>query len=210
MRFAVAADHIHVIPCGVDLERLASVPSAPFDGGPPLLVCVARHKPVKNLGLLLEACAQLRERRVEFRAILIGDGPCRPAIEAAVERFELGTCVSLEGALDHDAVLAWWRRASVAVLSSRREGLPVCLIEAAACGVPAVATQVGGTGELIEHGMTGLLTPPDDAPALAGALARLLTEPELAAAMGSAAQKRIERDFSLDRQVDAMLRLWSA
>jgi type III pantothenate kinase len=117
--------------------------------------------------------------------------------------------VHFAGAQDHAQVLAWWQRAHVAVLTSENEGMPVSLMEAAACGVPAVASAVGGIPELVQHGVTGLLTPPGDAPALADALQELLEDRPRAAAMGRAARARVEQYFSLSRQVDALLNVWS-
>jgi glycosyltransferase involved in cell wall biosynthesis len=95
------------------------------------------------------------------------------------------------------------------VLPSENEGMPVCLMEAGACGVPAAATAVGGVPELVQDGLTGLLTAPGDPEALAAALVRLLAEPELASRLGRAARQRAEETFSLRSQVNCLLRLWS-
>lgn len=204
--FGVPAVHIHVIPCGVDTKRFRPRGK---QLKPPHIVCVARLKPVKNLGLLLEACAGLQARGVEFRCVLVGDGPCRNELEAARVRLGLGQVLELVGAAEQAEVLVWWQQAAVAVLTSENEGMPVSLIEAAACGVPAVATAVGGIPELVEDGVTGLLTPPGDVQALTVALERLLQDPELAARMGATARRRVEERFSLARQVDHLLALWA-
>jgi len=82
-------------------------------------------------------------------------------------------------------------------------------MEAAACGVPVVATRVGGVPELVEDEVTGLLTPPDDATALAGALARLLGDTALRKQMAAAARRRAEEKFSVRQQVDSLLALWA-
>jgi glycosyltransferase involved in cell wall biosynthesis len=121
----------------------------------------------------------------------------------------LESTVQMVGAADQSEVLAWWQRASVAVLTSEREGMPVCLMEAAACGVPVVATAAGGIPELVVDGVTGLLAPPGDRIALAAALQRLLENPDMAARMGAAARKGAKRRFSVSRQVDRLLQLWS-
>jgi colanic acid/amylovoran biosynthesis glycosyltransferase len=204
--FGVPAAHIHVIPCGVDGERF-SPRGERLE--PPHVVCVARLKPVKNLGLLLEACAALQARGVEFRCVLVGEGPCRDDLEAMRARLGLGQVLELMGATKQDGVLAWWRRATIAALTSTSEGMPVCLMEAAACGVPAVATAVGGIPELIEDGVTGFLTAPGDAGRFAAALERLLRDPDLVARLGAAARRRAEERFSLTRQVDGLLALWA-
>jgi glycosyltransferase involved in cell wall biosynthesis len=98
--------------------------------------------------------------------------------------------------------LAWWRRASIAVLSSEREGMPVCLMEAAACGVPAVAPAVGGIPELIEDGVTGLLFPPGNAAVLAKCLMRLHADRSLRARLGAQARAVAERRFDLSKIAD--------
>ena len=87
--------------------------------------------------------------------------------------------------------------------------MPVCLMEAAACGVPTVATAVGGVPELVEDGVTGFLVPPGDTAALAAALQKLMQDFSLAARMGEASRRRAEDHFSVSGQGDRLLALWS-
>jgi glycosyltransferase involved in cell wall biosynthesis len=195
-----------VIPCGVDTARFR--PAGTSRAAERRIVCVARHAPVKNLGLLLDACAVLRARGVSFRCVSVGDGPSRVELEQQRRRLGLEETVEFAGAADQDEVLGWWQQAAVATLTSESEGMPVCLMEAAACGVPAVATAVGGVPELIRDGVTGLLTRPGDAEGLATAWQCLLENEERAALMGRAARRRVEEHFSIARQVDALLQLW--
>ena len=203
----VARSHIHVIGCGVDLDRFCP-------GGepaePPTIVCVARLRPVKNLTLLLEACAILRARSVRFRCVIIGEGDARVELEALRDRLGQTAIVDLPGSADQREVLSRWRVAAVATLTSHSEGMPVSLMEAAACSVPAVATAVGGVPELIEDGVTGVVVPPGDATSLAGALERLLRDAALRTKMGDAARQRAEREFSRRRQVSRLVNLWSS
>jgi len=216
--FGVPRERICVIPCGVDtaifrpLERepetaVAMRPQAAAQS--PLIVCVARHEPVKNLRLLLEACAILRDRVVDFRCVMIGDGASHDELAGIRARLNLEPRVEMIGAAERATVLAWLRRASVAVLSSHNEGMPVSLMEAGACEVPVVATRVGGIPELVEDGVTGILTAPGDAGALADALQRLLADQPLRATMGQVARRRIAATFSLTAQVDSLQALWS-
>src|SRR5947209_3025942 len=204
--FGVPTAQIHVIPCGVDTERFR--PQG-LRAEPPHIVCVARLKPFKNQKLLLQACAALQSRRVEFRCVLVGDGPCRGELEAIRARLGLARVVELAGAAEQAEVLAWWQRATIAALTSTSEGMPVSLMEAAACGVPAVAVAVGGIPELIDDGVTGFLTPPGDAGKLAAALERLLCDPDLVARLGAAACRRVKERFSLTGQVNRLLALWA-
>ena len=202
----VESSQIQVIPCGIDVGLFR--PGGPRPE-PPHVVCVARLVPVKNLGLLLEAFAELRSRGVRFRGIMVGDGKSRAELEAMHARLGLQETVQMVGAADQAEVLAWWQRASVAVLTSEREGMPVCLMEAAACGVPAVAPAVGGIPELVEDGVTGLLAPAGDRAALVTALAWLLENRESASRMGDAARMRAVHRFSVSHQVERLVKLWS-
>jgi colanic acid/amylovoran biosynthesis glycosyltransferase len=205
--FGVPAEKIHVIPCGVDTERFQ--PNG-RPAGVPHIVCVARLAQCKNHKLLLEALAILRDRGVEFRCVLVGDGPGREELDGLRKQFQLVPWVELVGAAEQDEVLAWWQRATIAVLSSESEGTPVSLMEAGACGVPSVATAVGGVPELIADGVTGFVTRPGSAGALAEALERLLRNPVLARRLGAAARLRVSEKFSLARQVDSLLALWTS
>lgn len=204
--FGVPAAHLHVIPCGVDTERFQ--PQGPR-AEPPLIVCVARLVPFKNQGLLLEACVLLRAHEVKFRCVLVGGGRCHDELEARRANLELGHLVELVGPAEQAEVLAWWQQAAVGVLASNSEGMPVCLMEAAACGVPVVSTEVGGVRELVEDGVTGLLVPPGDVGALAAGLERLLRDPALAARLGAAARQRARERFSVAQQADRLLSLWA-
>ena len=205
----VPADKLRIVSCGVDTEQFHPSPSKPSGNDLPLVVCVARHVKVKNLGLLLEACALLRERGVKFRCISVGDGICRSELEAQRTALGLEDVVEFVGAQEQRAVLEWWQQADIAVLTSENEGMPVCLMEAGACGVPAVATAVGGVSELVVHGETGLLSPAGDARAFADAMLELLQYPSKAAAMGGAARERVKLKFSLRTQVDDLLAVWT-
>ena len=207
--FGVPPSRVRIIGCGVDTGFFCPR-SGPVSGvSAPLLVCVARHVRVKNLPLLLRACARLLDWGVDFRCVLVGDGPCRGELEELRSGLGLGTVVQFAGAVEQSEVLRWWQEATIGVLTSDNEGLPVSLMEAAACGVPVVATAVGGVPELVADGITGLLAPAGDAEALANALRRLLGSSDLRARMSAAARRRAEEQFCLATQVDRLLALWA-
>ena len=211
-QFQVPRDHLRVIPCGVNTDEFApaALPIAVAHNPALWLVCVARHVAVKNLGLLLDACAELRRRGVEFRCAMIGDGPLGDELLAKRDELKLQSLVTLPGALDQAEVLKWWQRAAVGVLSSQNEGMPVCLMEAAACGVPVVAPSVGGIPELVQDGVTGLLTKANDLNSLATALQRLLCDSDLRIRLGQAARRRAEQSFSVHQHVIKLMELWAA
>ena len=202
--FGIPPERVTVVRCGIDLEMFRP------NGRPtePLVVCVARLNPAKSLEVLLESCALLRDRGVRFRCVVVGEGPCRVDLVRRQTELGLDGVVELVGAAPQHEVLAWWHRASVAALSSAREGAPVCLMEAAACGVPAVAPAIGGVPELIDHGETGFVTSPGDPNELADALERLLVDPALRERLGAAARRRAEERFSVALHVDRLLQVW--
>jgi len=210
--FGVPRSRVHVIPCGIDTKLFQPAPDAQRqkrNGHVPLIVCVARLAKVKRLTLLLEACALLRARHASFRCVLVGEGPCRGELEEMRARLQLEPWVELMGAATQGQVLEWWQGASVGVLTSENEGMPVSLMEAGACGLPVVATAVGGIPELVASGRTGLLAPSGDASALAAHLEKILQDPPLAAALGVAARRRVQELFGVSRQVDRLLGLWT-
>lgn len=207
-KFGVARNRIQIISCGVDTELFQPGPVTERSV-PPLLLCVARHVAVKNLGLLLEACVALRQRAVAFQCVLVGDGPLREELLAKRQAMGLDALVAMPGAAEQGAVLHWWQRASVGVLTSQNEGMPVSLMEAAACGVPVVAPAVGGIPELVSNEETGLLAGPADPASLVDALERLLRDERLRKRMGETARQRAVEKFSVRQQVEQLLSLWA-
>ena len=198
---AQAADKLQVIHCGVDL---ASLPRADGVASPSLeILCVAALRAVKGHRHLIEACRLLRSSGLSLRCHLVGGGPLERTLRREIERAGLREQVLLHGPLPRADVLARMRASHVLVQPSivdragRREGIPVTLMEAMACGLPVVASRLSGIPELIEDGRSGLLVPPGDARALAEALARLRSAPELCAELGRNARARVEAEFDL-------------
>lgn len=200
LRIGVAAgtcdpERTVVIHNAVDVQ--AALRAQP-DEGEVLVVSVGRLKYPKDMRTLLEAAAQVPGT---WTLEIVGDGPEREALESLTsERLRL---VGERG--DVPALLAG---ASVFVLSSRSEGLPISVIEAMAAGLPVVASDVGGLRELVENGVTGILVPPGDAGALGDALGRLVGDPQLRRAMGDASRARAEALFDLPAFRQAHLDLY--
>lgn len=201
-------ERIHVIPCGVPVDWF--VPTAHAPTVPPTIVCVARLERVKQLATLLAACTLLQKSQIDFQCVVIGGGACEEELHEMCQRFGVAQRVRFLGPLDAHEVRQWWQQACIAVLTSSSEGMPVSLMEAAACGVPAVATRVGGIPEFVVDGATGILVDPGNVLELAAALERLLVHPDLAARYGRAARQRAVEVFSLERQVDSLLHVWAS
>jgi len=163
-------------------------------GERPLLVFAGRMTAPKALGVALEAVAQVPEVDLE----LAGDGDERAALEARARELGLDGRVRFLGPLTRDEVLALFRSADAALLSSAWENFPHTLVEALAVGTPAIATAVGGVPEIVADGENGLLVPPGDPAALAEAIRRFLADEPLRSRLTAAAAPSAER-FSAGR-----------
>lgn len=194
---------------GVDLARFHP-PATPRE--PDLFLAVGRLIDKKGFADLAEAAARLRDQGHRFRCLLVGEGPQRGALEAAIAARGLGEELRLLGALPQEAVLDLMRRATAFVLPCRivddgdRDGLPTVLLEALASGLPAISTAVAGIPEIIEDGRTGLLVPERDPAALAAAMRRIL-DPGPRRELAAQGRAKAEAAFDLARNV-AVLRQW--
>lgn len=160
-----------------------------------VFVCVASLTPVKRHVDLLDAFRILRDRRPDARLLLIGDGPLRGAIEAQRDALGLGAAVSLLGNIaDVETLLP---AADVGVLASSTEGMSNALLEIMACGLPVVATAVGGNPRLVADGVVGRLVPALAPDAFAAAMVDLAESPVLRSNLGDAARRFVEQEYSL-------------
>ncbi|MCA9503578.1 MAG: glycosyltransferase [Spirochaetaceae bacterium] len=204
------ADRVCVIHCGIEPDRFESAMPGELRGGRLELACIGTLHAVKGQGVLLEACAQLERADIAFRCHLVGDGPDRAALERRVHSLGLDEHVVFHGRQPRAVVRGLLARVHVAVAPSvptadgRREGIPVVLMEAAACGLPLVASRLSGIPELVESEQSGLLVEPGDVDGLAAALARLAREPETRVRLGRAARARVEAGFALAANVERL------
>jgi glycosyltransferase involved in cell wall biosynthesis len=171
----------------------------------PVVAMVAVMREGKGHDVLLEAAALVRKRHPQALFVLAGDGPLRPAIERMASG-ALAQAVRFMG--ERSDVPEIMCAADMVVLPSLSEAFPTVLIEAAMAGRPAVATRVGGIAEIVEDGRTGLLVPPSNPIALAGALMRLIEHPDEAAAMGRAAAAKARAEFTIARQAERTLAVY--
>jgi glycosyltransferase involved in cell wall biosynthesis len=203
------------IPNGVDADRFAP-PSAMarhssrqalgLDDAALVFGCVASLTPVKRHVDLIEAFASVHAKLPAARLLLIGDGPLRAAIGEQIATLGLQDAVELLG--DRSNIETLLPALDVALLTSSTEGMSNAILEAMACGLPVVATSVGGNLQLVEHQVTGLLVPAANPVALAEAMLLLAETPALRHRLGDAARTRIERDFSLDAMAHSYDRLY--
>jgi glycosyltransferase involved in cell wall biosynthesis len=177
-----------------------------FEDDQLVIGCVANYLPVKRHDLLIEAFASVVKSFPNARLALVGDGPMRPAMEARIMAEGLDKRTRLVGSVaDAPSIIGAF---DIAVQASRSEGLPNALLEAAAAGLPIVATAAGGTSEIVRDGDTGLLVPIEDPAALASALLRALTDAELRRRLGGSARARVATVFAMDRFVSEFADLY--
>jgi glycosyltransferase involved in cell wall biosynthesis len=206
----VPAGRVHVVPNGVDPDRFAPPPPRPRDA-PFTVGFVGTLKPWHGLDALVEAFELLRRQQPGARLLVVGDGPGRPGLEAALVARGLSERSRITGAVNPAAVPPLLREmdAAVAPYPDLRPFYfsPLKVVEYMAAGLPVVASRVGQVAQTVEHGVTGLLVPPGDPGALAAALTRLAGDPGLSCRLGRAARERAARQYSWDRVADRILAL---
>jgi glycosyltransferase involved in cell wall biosynthesis len=155
---------------------------------------VGRLEPQKRFDLLIEAFAALHAGRPALRLLIAGEGSCRAALEAQIARLGLGGVCRLAG---QTADISGFHHAlDLFVQSSMYEGTPNVVLEGMALETPVVATDVGGTAELLRDGIDGWIVRPQDLAALTDAMRQALADPEATASRAAAARRRVERDLS--------------
>lgn len=194
------ASKVRVVHTGVDPRRFVPAPKEVHPEGVHILT-VARMAPEKNPLGLVTAAKVLRDKGISVSWRWIGDGPMMDRVRKAIEGSGLTGMVSLMGWVSHAQIITHYHWADILVLGSLREGLPVSVMEAMACGVPVVATAVDGLPELIITGVNGLLVPPSDPEVLADAVASIVMDRNKRLRMGSAARQTIMEGFDLRTNV---------
>lgn len=212
-REGIPASRLVVIRNGVEVpalpaaeERAAVRAGWQVDAGDLVLGCVSNYKEGKGLELLVEAFGRLLAEHPATRLVLIGEGPLRARLAAAATRLGIADRTILHGlAADPRPLLGGL---DVFVHPSDTEGLPNAVLEAAAAGLPIVATDAGATREIVIDGRTGLLVPVGDRDGLVRALARMAGDGTLRAQLGRAAREHARTAFGMDRLVEETAALY--
>jgi glycosyltransferase involved in cell wall biosynthesis len=173
----------------------------------PLVICVARLHPQKDLRTLIAAVPSIRARHPRVQVRIVGEGPERERLEGAIRAAGLSGCVALSGS-SHNAADEM-AAADVVVLSSLWEGNPVVIGEAMRLARPVVATAVGAVPTLVTDGQTGRLVPAREPDRLGHAVADLLADPEAAARMAQQGQRDVTGRLGTSVLVDAVERVYA-
>ena len=198
-RVGLPRDKVEVVHYGLD-ELPGAWGANPPDPVPPdarVLLCVCRLEPQKGVDVAIRALAEVPDAYL----VVLGEGPQRGELELLAA--ELGVPVYMPGRVPD--VAAWLRRTDLLVHPVRWEGFGLALLEAMLASVPVVATRVSSIPEIVVDGETGLLVPPDDPAALAGAVTRVLADP---AGYGERGLARARSEFSVAKMADRTLAIY--
>jgi glycosyltransferase involved in cell wall biosynthesis len=204
------AARLHVMRNGVDLDRFAVLDQNTMRGelgiyGAPVLLTVGNLQEHKGQRLVVDAFAQLRKRQPAARLLLVGEGPDRAHLERQIAAAGLAGAATLVGAVPNTDLAKWYSAADVLVLASSREGWPNVLLEAMACGTPAVASRVGGVPEIVQSAVAGRVVAERTGAAFAAAIEDLL-----AARNERSRVRQYAEGFSWDRTSQDQLSLFNA
>lgn len=216
-RYHLAPDRkIAVIPNGIDpgpppwaTRARQRAEAREMLGLPPdaiVIGTIANFYQTKALDVLLHATALVADEQPALRLVIVGDGPERPLVERLISELSLHERVTLTGqVVDGRQLLPGFDQF---VLASRKEGMPLALLEAMAAGLPVIVTSVGGMPEVVNYGHAGLIIPPEDPEELAAAILDLIASPDLAETLGREARERVESTFTEQRMTDQTIALY--
>jgi glycosyltransferase involved in cell wall biosynthesis len=207
-----SAAKIYRIYNGIDLEPFPDL-LPPTANAARRIISVGRLVSFKGFAHLIDACAELARRGLDFTCEIIGDGPLRDDLQAKIDMLNLSPRVSLLGSLSQGAVLEKLRSADIFALASvtdpqgASDVFPTVIIEAMTAARPVVSTRLAGIPESVVHGETGFLVSPGDTTELAQALEQLMRDPGLRSRLGRAGRARVEEHFRIEHTVTPLVEL---
>jgi len=207
-----SAEKIYRVYNGIDFTQFPER-RAESSSGLVRIVSVGRLVEFKGFENLIDACALLRSKQLDFTCDIIGAGPLRDRLAAHIAELQLGNIVTLRGSLNQGQVFHELRSADIFVLPSiidqagASDVFPTVIQEAMASERPVVSTRLAGIPETVLNGETGLLVTPGDVEALANALEKLIHDGELRVRLGAAGRKRLERYFQIGTTIEPLMDL---
>jgi len=210
-RLGLAERSVEVTPMPVDAD-LFEAGRVAAKASPPRVLFAGNLLPSKGVDVLIAAVAQLRDRGIACELRILGGGPAREQLLADISARDLAGVASIAAFVPQSQMPMEYGAATVTVLPTRgqAEGLGLTLVEALLAGSAVVGTPAGGIPEVVEDGVTGLLTPDGDPSALAERLARLLQDEPLRLRLTTEGLNRVRRTYSLDATVNRFLSLFDA
>lgn len=207
-----SSDKIHKVLNGIDLSRFMPPQSRGKD--PFTFLCVARLVEKKGHQYLLEACRDLRDKGHRFSCLMVGSGRLQKQIEDQIREYKLQNTVHLLGPHSQDEVLLRYHQSNAFVLpccvapDGNKDGLPVSMVEALACGLPVITTPMTGNPEVIKENENGHLVPFEDPEALANAMQKLLTDKSHYQQLSERARPSVEEQFNMEKTSKKLAQLF--
>ncbi len=203
------AERVHLVYHGIDSERFAPAAAASTPHLPTVMA-IGRFKRKKGFDVLIKSCALLIAEGTELHCEIVGYGDEKPLLQALIRQVGIDDWVSLRDPIDHAELAGRLQHASIFVLPCRipedgdRDGIPNALLEAMACGIPVISTNVSGIPEVIEAGANGLLVAPDDFIALASAMRGVLMDADFGSRLGRAARTTVLDRFNWHKNTERL------
>ncbi len=208
-RFGIDPARIYVVPNTIDTESFRPAEAGEIAPHPPTVLYVGKVAPVKGAAVLTQAIPRIVRRIPEVRVVIVGsdhptahaEGSSKKEMLARLRQAGVDSNVTMLDRIERARLVPLYHNADVCVVPSLWETFPYACLEAMSCGVPVVATAVGGLNEIIDRGRDGVLVPPGDPARLADEIVELLTHAERRRAMGQAARGKALRAYSVERVV---------
>lgn len=198
----ISREHINVVYCALETDLYQPVRRTKEDG-PIQILSVGRMIEKKGFQYLIAACKRLADAGVDFKCVIIGGGTLKESLQNEIDKFGLQNQVQLMGSMSQTQVLEFYHKTDIFALpcvvagDGDRDGIPVVLMEAMACGIPVVTTPVTGIPDLVQHEQTGLMVAERDVDALTAALEKLISEPNVRQQLGRQGRQIIMDKFDI-------------
>ena len=212
-RFGIDPARIRVVPNSIDTDMFRPAEAGEVAPHPPTVLYVGKVAPLKGAAVLAQAIPRVVRRLPEVRLVIVGsDHPAGPRggsskqeMLARVRQAGVESNVTMLDRMERTRLVTLYHNADLCVVPSLWETFPYACVEAMSCGLPVVATAVGGLNEIIDQGRDGVLVPPRDPAKLADEIVELLTHAERRRTMGQLAREKALRLYSVERVVQETL-----
>lgn len=207
------SDKIKVVYNGIDIDKFSFIDDKNRQHN--LILGIGRLVPKKGFDLLLRACKILKDNNISFKCLIVGDGTDANDLQALRNDLDLRDEVEFLGAKKQDEIIILMQKGTLMCLPCRiaedgnRDALPTVILEALACGLPVISTNISGIPEIVDNEKDGILIEPEDCEKLAGQLKRLLKSEKLRRQFAREGQKKALARFDLKKNIKQLLKLHS-
>jgi len=207
VKLGISRKRIAIAPVPVQLQKFVSAKPLPQYRGLAVILAAGRLSSEKDFATLIRAAKIVEQRGAKARFLLIGGGSQEKKLKELAKQLRLSN-FTFVGRVAHDQIHSYFKSASMYVLSSIYEGVPLVSVEASAAGLPVISTAIRDAPDVMIHGKTGIIVPIGDAKAMAHAIIRLLSDPAEARAMGLRGQKFVKQRYNPKKNLADLMLHW--